>query len=390
MKIPMTNRDCTYPVYTMFRHLITALATIAVVILLSAYASRAARLKDLASLQGVRNNQLLGYGLVTGLNGTGDDMKKSRFTLQAVYNMIVRNGVTIHPEDIDDIKLKNIAAVMVTAKLPAFARPGSTIDAHVSSIGDAKSLAGGTLLMTPLRGADEQVYAVAQGPLAIGAFSFGGKAAQVQKNHPNAGNIPGGAIVESTVPVALGSDGTLLYQLSNADFTTAANMAETINSSFGQGTAHPLDSGAVQVTIPKPFQDSTVEFISAIENLEVEADSKARVVVNERTGTIVMGKDVKLATVAVSHGNLSLVIKEDIEVVQPQPLAAGRTVVIPDTSIAVTEEGGELVVLDMEEGVTIGEIASALNAIGATPRDLIAIFQAIKAAGSMHGELIIL
>ena len=362
----------------------------AIVCLLAFSTSQAARIKDIASLSGVRTNQLLGYGLVTGLNGTGDDMKKSRFTLQSVYNMIVRNGVTIDPDNIDDIKLKNIAAVMVTAQLPPFSRPGSTVDVHVTSIGDAKSLAGGTLLMTPLRGADNKVYAVAQGPLAIGAFSFGGKAAQAQKNHPNAGNIPGGAIIEAPVSVPLGENGRLTYQLRDADFTTAANMAKAINDSFGPDTAHPLDSGAVRVTIPEKLRGNTVEFIAAVEGLDVEADSTAKVVVNERTGTIVMGKDVKLSTVAVSHGNLSLIIKENANVSQPNPLAEGETVATPDTTMAVTEEEGQLVVLNMNEGVTIGQIATALNAIGATPRDLIAIFQAIKASGSMHGDLVIL
>lgn len=376
----------TLPAHRLF----VLLAAATLILLVTASHSGAVRVKDIAALQGVRNNQLLGYGLVTGLNGTGDDMKKSRFTLQSVYNMIVRNGVTISPDNIDDIKLKNIAAVMVTTQLPPFARPGSTLDVHVSSIGDAKSLAGGTLLMTPLRGADNNVYAVAQGPLAIGAFSFGGKAAQAQKNHPNAGTIPGGAIVEATVPVPLGEDGNLLYQLSTADFTTASNMAEVINANFGPETAHPLDSGAVRITIPQELRDNTVQFIASVENLDVKADSRAKVVVNERTGTIVMGKDVRLSTVAVSHGNLSLIIKEGTDIVQPNPLAAGETAAAPTTDIAVAEEEGQLVVLDMQEGVTIGEIASALNAIGATPRDLIAIFQAIKAAGSMHGELVIL
>lgn len=350
----------------------------------------AARVKDLARLQGVRSNQLIGYGLITGLNGTGDDMKKSMFTLQAVYNMMVRNGITVNPDDIKDIKVKNVAAVMVTSQLPPFAKPGSTIDIQVSSIGDASSLAGGTLLMTPLRGADDQIYAVAQGPLTIGAFSYGGKAAKAQKNHPTVGNIAGGAIVENSVPVDLGGDGSLVYQLSDADFTTAANMAEAINAVYGQKTAFPTDSATVTVTIPKAFQDNRVEFISAVEGLSVDADATARVVVNERTGTIVMGKDVKLSTVAVSHGNLNLVIQEETNVVQPNPLAAGETVIAPQTNVAVVEDEGELMVLDLKKGVSIGEIASALNAIGATPRDLIAIFQAIKAAGSMHGELIIL
>lgn len=351
----------------------------------------AARIKDIASLQGVRNNQLLGYGLITGLNGTGDDMKKSSYTLQAVYNMIARNGITIDPDNIEDIKVNNIAAVMVTAKLPPFARPGSTVDVHVSSIGDANSLAGGTLLMTPLRGADNKVYAVAQGALTIGSFSFGGKAAKVQQNHPTAGYISGGAIVEGTVPVTLGENGLLFYQLGNADFTTATNMASSINGAFDKKIAYPLDSATVKVMIPPSFQDTKVEFISEVERLEVDPDSNARVVLNERTGTIVMGRDVKLSTVAVSHGNLSLVIKEDSEVVQPNPFAEGETVATPRTRVTVAEDQGQLVVLDMDkEDVTIGEIATALNAIGATPRDLIAIFQAIKASGSMHGELIIL
>jgi flagellar P-ring protein precursor FlgI len=358
--------------------------------LLNAENSCGVRIKDIAQIHGVRNNQLMGYGLVTGLNGTGDDMKKSKFTLQAVYNMMTRHGITIDPAKINDIKIKNVAAVVVTATLPPFARSGSTIDIQVSSMGDAKSLAGGTLLMTPLVGADGKVYAVAQGPLAIGAFSFGGKAAQAQKNHPTVGRIAGGAIVEDSVEVNIGRDGTLEYQLRQSDFTTSANMAEAINKSFGDGTAFPASSSTVKISIPKPYRDRIVEFIAGVEHLDVDADSKARVVVNERTGTIVMGKDVRLSTVAVSHGNLSLVIRDDYEVSQPNPLAGGNTVITPKTNVTVIEEEGQLVLLDMKKGISIGEIANALNAIGATPRDLIAIFQAIKASGSMHGELIIL
>ena len=350
----------------------------------------AARIKDLAQLHGVRNNQLMGYGLITGLNGTGDDMKKSVFTLQAVYNMMTRHGITINPDNIKDIKLKNVAAVMVTASLPPFAKSGSTIDIQVSSLGDSKSLAGGTLLMTPLVGPDDKVYAVAQGPLSIGAFSFGGKAAQVQKNHPTVGSVAGGAIVERSIPGELGAGGKLEYQLRNADFTTTANMAEVINKRFGQGTAFPESSGTVKVAIPGQFKEDIVDFIAALEVLDIDTDSPARVVVNERTGTIVMGKDVRLSTVAVSHGNLSLIIREDTSVSQPNPLSEGETVVAPQTSTTVIEDPGQLVLLDMKKGVSIGEIASALNAIGATPRDLIAIFQAIKASGSLHGELLIL
>ncbi len=358
--------------------------------LLSSVDSEAARVKDIAQLHGVRNNQLIGYGLISGLNGTGDDMKKSVFTLQAIYNMMTRQGITIDPDNINDIKVKNVAAVMVTASLPPFAKSGSTLDVQVSSMGDSKSLAGGTLLMTPLVGPDGEVYAVAQGPLTLGAFSFGGKAAQVQKNHPTVGRIAGGAIIEKSIQVPLGADGHLQYQLRDADFSTASNMAEAINKNFGKGTAFPDSPGTVQVTIPDPFKSKLIDFIASVEVLNVEADTTAKVVVNERTGTIVMGKDIRLSTVAVSHGNLSLIIRDDYSVSQPAPLGEGNTVVTPQTNINVVEDDGQLVLLDMKKGVSIGEIASALNAIGATPRDLIAIFQAIKASGSLYGELIIL
>lgn len=352
--------------------------------------AKAARVKDIAQLHGVRNNQLIGYGLVSGLNGTGDDMKKSVFTLQAVYNMMTRHGITIDPNNINDIKVKNVAAVMVTTSLPPFARSGSTIDVQVSSMGDAKSLAGGTLLMTPLMGPDGNVYAVAQGALTLGAFSFGGKAAQVQKNHPTVGRIAGGAIIEKSIPLTLGADGHLQYQLRDADFTTASNMAKTINKSFGQDTAFPDSPGTVKVNIPQSYKDRLIDFVAAVEVLDIDADTTAKVVVNERTGTIVMGKDIRLSTVAVSHGNLSLIIRDDTTVSQPNPLAQGNTVIAPKTNISVVEEDGQLVVLDMQKGVSIGEIANALNAIGATPRDLIAIFQAIKASGSLYGDLIVL
>jgi len=351
---------------------------------------QAARLKDIAQLSGVRSNSLIGYGLVTGLNGTGDDMKKSYFTLQAIYNLMVRSGITADPEELSNIKMDNIASVMVTAELPPFARPGSNIDVTVSSIGDAESISGGTLLMTPLKGADGQVYAVAQGPVTNGAFAFGGRAAEVQKNHPTAGLIANGAKVEKGVPNDLGDSGLLHYQLDNADFTTAANVTERINALYGPDTAYPADSRTVRITIPELFRDSVVLFVSEIESIDVDPDSNARVVLNERSGTIVMGRDVKLSTVAVSHGNLSLVIDERTEVSQPNPFAEGETVAAPRTELTLTEDEGRLTVLNMGEDVSIGDIATALNAIGATPRDLIAIFQAIKAAGSLHGELIIM
>ncbi len=347
-----------------------------------------ARIKDIADLQGVRYNQLIGYGLVIGLNGTGDDLKKSVFTKQAMINLIKRLGMAITPKVFKSMKTKNVAAVMVTAELPPFSRPGSTIDILVSSIGDASSLSGGTLLMTPLKGPDGRTYAVAQGPLALGAIAFGGKAAKVQKNFPTAGRISGGAIVERSVNYQLPASGDLLYQLRDHDFTTAARITKVINDHFGGGTARALDSGAVKVLMPTDYKQGVPAFIAELEHLEVTTDAPARVVVNERTGTIVMGQDIRISKVAVSHGNLNLVITETTQVSQPNPLSGGQTTTTQQTTVNAVEDEGNLVVLDM--GVTIDEVAKALNAIGATPRDLIAIFQAIKAAGALHGELVIL
>ena len=358
------------------------------ILLLFSTVSYGARIKDIAELNGVRTNQLIGYGLVTGLASTGDDLKKVLFTRQALYNMLVRQGITVNPTDFEQIKVKNVAAVMVNATLPPFAKPGATIDVQVSSIGDAQSLAGGNLLMTPLKGPDGKVYAVAQGPLTIGAFSFGGKSAKVQKNHPTVGRISGGAIIEKVAPGKFAKDGTLRYSLRTADFSTANNMSDTINKKYGVGTAYPVDSTTVEVIIPDAFLENKVQFVASIEGMRIDTDANARVVVNERTGTIVMGQDVRLSTVAVSHGNLSLVIKETLDVSQPNPLAGGNTVAAPETQIDTLEDDGQLMIV--EEGVSIGAVADALNAIGATPRDLIAIFQAIKVAGAMHGELIVL
>jgi flagellar P-ring protein precursor FlgI len=355
------------------------------VLFYTATPSLAARIKDLASIEGVRDNQLLGYGLVVGLNGTGDDIKKSVFTKQALINLVKRLGMSITPEVFKQMKTDNVAAVMVTATLPPFARPGTKIDVQVSTMGDATSLAGGTLLMTPLKGPNGRTYAVAQGPLAVGAISFGGKAAKVQKNHPTSGRLANGAIVERSVGWELPPTGDLTHELKDADFTTAARMVEAINARSGPATAHSPDSGTVKVLMPISYREDVVGFIADLESIEVEADAPARVVVNERTGTIVMGQDVRISTVAVAHGNLNLVISEAMDVTQPNPLAAGQTVAAPQTNINVVEDEGNLVVLEM--GVSIGEIAKALNAIGATPRDLIAIFQAIKAAGALHAEL---
>ncbi|MBN1142141.1 MAG: flagellar basal body P-ring protein FlgI [Deltaproteobacteria bacterium] len=344
----------------------------------------ASRIKDIAYLEGVRENQLVGYGLVVGLNGTGDS-KNTEFTVQGLVNMMERMGIVV---DRSKVKVDNVAAVMVTAQLPPFAKPGSTVDVLVSSIGDAESLAGGTLLMTPLKGADRKVYAVAQGPLVVGGIAYGGKAAKVQKNHPTVGRVPGGAMVEREVAFSLPNSGELIYRLQDSDFTTVSRMAGVINQRFGADLALPRDSGAVRIAVPASFREKMIAFISEVENLEVRPDFPAKIVINEKTGTIVMGEDVRLSTVAVSHGNLSLVISEGGDVSQPNPLSGGKTVTVPRTELEMTEANGALTVMEM--GVSIGEIARALNAIGASPRDLIAIFQAIKAAGALHAELVVL
>jgi flagellar P-ring protein precursor FlgI len=343
-----------------------------------------ARIKDIARLKGVRDNQLVGYGLVVGLNGTGDS-SSTEFTIQSLVNMLQRLGVTV---DKDKVEVDNVAAVMVTADLPPFAKAGNTIDVLVSSIGDADNLSGGSLLMTPLKGADGNVYAVAQGPVTIGALAFGGKAASVQKNHPTVGRIPGGAIVEREVPFKLGQQGMLTYELDQADFTTAARMANVINSHFAEHIATAIDSGSLNIQVPSQFRGNAIDFIADLESLAITPDTSAKIVVNEKTGTIVMGEDVRISTVAVSHANLSIIISETASVSQPNPFAQGQTEVVPETSIDVAEEKANLVVMEM--GVSIGDVAAALNAIGATPRDLIAIFQAIKAAGALHAELVIL
>ena len=369
----------------MIRHfgkfmLLAALA----VLLWAPRTAQAVRIKDLATLQGVRNNQLVGYGLVVGLNGTGDS-SSTDFTVQTLVNMMKNMGITVDPSK---VKVNNVAAVMVTTELPPFAKTGSAIDVLVSSIGDAKSLVGGTLLMTPLHGPDGKIYAVAQGPLVIGGFSGGGRAATAQKNHPTAGRIPNGALVERQVPFTLPNGGALTYQLDDYDFTTASRMESVINTRFGAGTAHCIDGGSVRIEMPQNYDGRTVDFLAALEALQVQPATEAKIVVNEKTGTIVMGEDVRISTVAVSHGNLSLVVSESANVSQPPPLSNGQTVTVPQTKVSVTEDKGKLMVLNM--GVSIGDIAKALNAIGATPRDMISILQAIKAAGALHADLVVL
>ncbi|NCO52041.1 MAG: flagellar basal body P-ring protein FlgI [Deltaproteobacteria bacterium] len=357
---------------------------LALALVLAPTFAQGVRIKDLTTIEGVRGNQLVGYGLVVGLNGTGDS-KDTSFTIQSLINMLERMGVTVEP---DKVQVDNVAAVMVTAELPAFARAGSNIDVSVASIGDAENLAGGTLMMTPLKAADGQYYAVAQGQLVVGSLAFGGETAKVQKNHPTSGRVPGGAIVEREPYNDFSNLSLLKYRLKDADFTTLERMTRVVNAYYGAPVAKAIDSVEMQINLPASYQNRLIEFVAEIENLDVTPDSLARIVVNEKTGTIVMGSNVRISTVAVSHGNLSLTISEAAKVSQPNPLGTGRTVVVPETSMNVVEEKSNIIVMNM--GASIGDVASALNAIGASPRDLIAIFQAIKVAGALHAELVIL
>lgn len=342
----------------------------------------AARIKDLADIKGVRDNQLVGYGLVVGLDGTGDG-KKSLFTVQSMVSMLEKMGISVNA---GDIAVSNVAAVMVTAKLPPFAKTGSRIDALVNSIGDAKNLQGGTLLMTPLKAANGQVYAVAQGPVNTGGFSASGSGGSVQKNFPTVGRVIGGALVEREVDINLNSRKDLTLSLRQPDFTTVTRMTDAINALFYDHIAAAQDAGTVQVKVPMAYLGNIVGLVAMIEKLEVVPDLTARVVINERTGTVVMGEDVRISTIAIAHGNLSIVIKESPQVSQPLPFSEnGETVVTPDTAINVEEQENQLVLLPA--GASIGEVVNAMNALGVSPRDLIAIFQAIKAAGALQADL---
>lgn len=351
---------------------------------LAFFASPAAavRIKDIANIKGVRSNQLVGYGLVVGLDGTGDD-KKSNFTTQSIASMLEKMGVTVNPKE---IKAENVAAVMVTANLPPFARAGARIDAIVSSIGDAENLQGGTLLMTPLKAADGNVYAVAQGPVNTGGFAAQGAGASVSKNFPTVGRLIEGATVEREVNFEFNTRTALTLNLQQPDFTTASRVTDAINGLFYDPIAAATDAGTIQLQVPTAYTGNIVELVAMIEKLEVTPDIAARVVINERTGTVVMGEKVRIATIAIAHGNLSIVVKENPQVSQPLPFSeGGETVVTPDTDLSVREGENQLVLVN--GGTSIGDVVNALNALGVSPRDLIAIFQAIKAAGALQAEL---
>ena len=365
-----------------FNRILLRFGLISAVLIFLAVPAHAIRIKDISDIKGVRENQLVGYGLVVGLDGTGDS-KKAQFTILSMASMLEKMGVTIHPKYIKNVD--NVAAVMITADLPAFARTGSRIDVLVSSMGDAENLQGGTLLITPLRAADGNIYAVAQGPISTGGFSAGGAGGKVQKNFPTVGRVVGGALIEREVTSNFNQKETITLTLHSPDFTTASRMAEAINAALNSHFAQAPDPGTIHVKVPEKYMGNIVQLVTLIEGLGVTPDVVAKVVINERTGTVVMGSGVRISTIAIAHGNLSIQIKESADVSQPLPFSEGETVVVPDTNISV-EEGNSRLVL-VESGVSIGELVKALNALGVSPRDLISIFQAIKAAGALQAKL---
>jgi flagellar P-ring protein precursor FlgI len=373
----------------MMRRPLGVLATVVVALLaasalMPASAAAEARVKDVARVLGIRDNSLYGYGLVIGLNGTGDKATSSPFTPQAIASMLLRLGIAVPVDRLDG---KNVAAVIVTAKLPPFAKPGSTVDVTVSSLGDSSTLQGGTLLLTPLQGPDGRVYALAQGPLSVGGAAASGESGdKVQKNHPTVGRIPNGAVVEREVPNALDPTAVTLM-LQRPDPTTAVRLAEAVTRAGEGGVARAIDPSTVTVTVPPAYQTRLMEFIARIETATLNVDTPARVVINERTGTIIMGSQLRISTVAIAHGNLTIQVKEEKQVSQPTPFGpqGSQTVVVPRSNVTVREEKSRLMVVP--EGVSIGDIVQGLNALGVTPRDLISILQAIRAAGALMAEL---
>jgi flagellar P-ring protein precursor FlgI len=359
-------------------------ATAALLALFAPSADAGSRVKDLAIIAGARDNQLVGYGLVGGLNNDGD--KNLVFTVQSIANMLQRYGINVPAATLQS---KNVAAVMVTADIPAFVKNGTRLDVTVSAIGDAKSLQGGVLFQTPLFGADNKVYAVAQGALAVGGFvggTGGAGGATVQKNHPTVAQIAGGALVEKEIPTEVVHNGHVELLLREPDFTSAARMATAINAMF-PASAQAIDSTSVRVNVPSGHTQAPVDFISRIEAIEVTPDIPARVVINERTGTIVATSRIRISNCAVSHGDLTISIASSLDVSQPHPMTSGSTVVTPRTDTTVNEPKGSLITL--AEMPSIEKVAAGMNAIGVTPRDMMAIFQAMKQAGALQAELIL-
>jgi len=342
------------------------------------------RVKDVVTLQGYPPLPLIGYGLVIGLNKTGD-RRQTIFSAQTLANTLEKLGVVVPGEQ---IKVENIAAVLVTAELPAFSRPGSRLDVTVSSIGDARSLQGGTLIATALRGPDGSPYALAQGPLTLGGFGGGGGGNSVQVNHLTVGRVPGGGMVQVAQKVSLPTEGELLLTLSQADFATAHRLAAAINDDLGEGNARAVDSGSVSVKVPAAYKGAIPDLMARLEPLSVSVDAPARVVINERTGTVVVGAHVRIGAAAVAHGNLSVKISTRLEASQPAPFSQGETTVLPQQRVDVTEGDAKLV--SLQEGTTLDAVVRALNALGATPRDIIAIMQALKTAGALRAEVVII
>jgi flagellar P-ring protein precursor FlgI len=359
-----------------------ACAALLALALSGAPAGATSRIKDLANIEGVRQNQLIGYGLVVGLNGTGDTLNNIPFTKQSLQAMLERMGVNIRGAT---IRTGNVAAVMVTGNLPPFGTQGTRMDVTVSALGDAKNLQGGTLLVTPLLGADGNVYAVAQGSLAISGFQAEGEAAKIVRGVPTVGRIANGAIIEREIEFALNRLPNVRLALRNADFTTAKRIAAAVNDFLGTKSAEPIDPSTVQLSIPPEFKGNVVAFLTEIEQLQVEPDLAAKIIIDERSGIIVMGRDVRVATVAVAQGNLTVTISESPQVSQPNPLSRGRTVVTPRTSVGVTEDGKKFAVV--KDGVSLQQLVDGLNGLGIGPRDLIGILQAIKAAGAIEADI---
>ena len=345
-------------------------------------AGATSRIKDLANIEGVRQNQLVGYGLVVGLAGTGDTLNNIPFTKQSLQAMLERMGVNIRGAT---IRTGNVAAVMVTGNLPPFGTQGTRMDVTVSALGDSKNLQGGTLLVTPLLGADGNVYAVAQGSVTINGFQAEGEAAKIVRGVPTVGRIANGAIIEREIEFALNRLPNVRLALRNGDFTTAKRIAAAINDFLGTKTAEPLDPSTVQLSIPPEFKGNVVAFLTEIEQLQVEPDLAAKIIIDERSGIIVMGRDVRVATVAVAQGNLTVSISESPQVSQPNPLSRGRTVTTPRSSVAVTEDGKKLALV--KDGVSLQQLVDGLNGLGIGPRDLIGILQAIKAAGAIEADI---
>jgi len=344
----------------------------------------ASRIKDIAQFEGVRENQLVGYGIVVGLNGTGDTLRNSPFTQQSLTAMLERLGVNTRDTN---MRTDNVAAVMVTANLPPFARQGNRVDASNSALGDAESLRGGTLLVTPLMGADGEIYAVAQGPVAVGGFSAGGEAENVTSGVPTSGRITNGAIVEKEVDFEFANLNRLELSLNNPDMTTASRVTEAINRNVPGTPARTRDPGTIDITPPEDAKANLVGFLADVEQLMVEPDDLANVVINEKTGVIVMGSEVRLSTVAIAQGNLTIRVTETPQVSQPNPFSEqGETVAVPRTEVEVEETGGKKMAV-VEEGVTLQSLVDGLNALGIGPRDMISILQALKAAGALHAKI---